>query len=58
LNFFDFEYRWDLPPLGTLAYPLERVAVEQFMKQAMIEEDAHHVADLCAGRTRLGIAHN
>ena len=31
LNFFDFEHRRDLLPFGALAYPLDRVAIEQLM---------------------------
>jgi hypothetical protein len=52
LDFCDFEYRRDLLPFGTLPYLLIRVAIKQFVPQAVVEEDAHHVADLCAARTR------
>src|SRR5579863_4461208 len=45
LDFCDFEYRRDLRPFGTLPYPLDRVAIKQFVPQAVVEEDAHHVAD-------------
>src|SRR5579863_2411650 len=45
LDFCDFEYRRDLFPFGTLPYPLDRVAIKQFVPQAVVEEDAHHVAD-------------
>jgi len=48
LNFFDFEERRDPLPLGALAHPLNGIPIEQLMAQAVIEEDAHHVADLSA----------
>src|SRR6266567_4075242 len=48
LNLFDFEECRDPLPLGALAHPLNWVAIEQLMAQTVIEEDAHHVADLSA----------
>ena len=51
LDFFDFEYGWDLLSLGALAHPLHRVPIEEFMTQAVIEKDTYHVTNLGAGRT-------
>ena len=39
-------------PHGALAYPLKRVAIEQFMAQAVIKEHTHDVTNLRASRTR------